>query len=96
MAYRVTPGCESRGYATEAARALVEIAFGSDDVQVVIARTSERANASSRVLSKIGFACTGPVIDPEDGTVWQWERTRKDSVGDVAAEGRSPMRQPTP
>ena len=76
IAYGVAPEFQSRGYATEAARALVGIALESDDVQVVIAHTLERTNASSRVLSKTGFACTGQVVDPEDGPVWRWERTR--------------------
>ena len=76
IAYMVAPEYEGRGYATEAARGLVEIALGSDKVRVVIAHTIERANASSRVLVKNGFATAGQVIDPEDGAVWKWERKR--------------------
>ena len=77
IAYGVTAEYEGRGYATEAARALVGIAFESGEVQMVIAHTFERTNASSRVLSKAGFTCTGQVIDPEDGAVWKWERRRE-------------------
>ena len=76
IAYGVAPDFEGRGYATEAARALVEIAFESADVQTVIAHTLERTNASSRVLLKTGFQCAGQVTDPEDGAVWRWERSR--------------------
>ena len=77
IAYGVAPQFEGRGYATEAARALVRIAFESDDVQIVIAHTFERANASARVLSKVAFECVGQVADPDDGTVWKWERKRE-------------------
>ena len=76
IAYGVAPDFEGRGYATEAARALVDIAFQSSEVKRVIAHTLERTNASSRVLLKTGFQCAGQVIDPEDGAVWKWEYSR--------------------
>jgi len=76
ISYGVAPDFEGRGYATQAARALVEIAFESAEVQRVIAHTLERTNASSRVLLKTGFQCAGQVTDPEDGVVWRWERSR--------------------
>lgn len=75
IAYGVAPEFEGRGYATEAAFSLTRLAFESGEVQTVIARTYDRANASSRVLQKAGFRLVGEVTDPEDGTVWQWERT---------------------
>jgi RimJ/RimL family protein N-acetyltransferase len=77
IAYGIVPGFEGKGYATEAAAALVAFAFASEQVQVVRARTSPTANASTRVLTKCGFRCTGTVVDPEDGPVWQWERGRR-------------------
>jgi RimJ/RimL family protein N-acetyltransferase len=76
IAYGVAPDHRGRGYATEAAQALVDTALGSPDVQLVIAHTLERTNASASVLSKTGFTCTGQVTNPEDGVVWTWERTR--------------------
>lgn len=33
-------------------------------------------DASTRVLTKCGFAFIGEVIDPEDGLVLRWERKR--------------------
>jgi len=30
-------------------------------------------NASTQVLKKNGFECTGIVSDEEDGNVWEWE-----------------------
>lgn len=76
IAYGIAPEFEGRGYATEAACALVALAFESDIVQSVIAHTYEQGNASSRVLAKAGFRSRGLVIDPEDGAVWRWEKNR--------------------
>jgi RimJ/RimL family protein N-acetyltransferase len=77
IAYCIEPDFEGRGYATEAARALVAIAFASPEVRTVIAHTIAATNASSRVLQKAGFRNVGEVIDPEDGVVWRWERPRE-------------------
>ena len=81
IAYGVAPDYRGRGYATEAAQALVDIALESPEVQLVIAHTLERTNASSRVLSKNRFKCSGQGIDPEDGAVWKWERRRSSVQG---------------
>ncbi len=74
IAYGVTPDQQGKGYATEAAEALVSYAFGEDQVRLVRAHTFAAANASARVLTKCGFKAVGEVIDPEDGLVWRWER----------------------
>ena len=74
IAYGVEPDHQGRGYATEAAGALVAYAFNSGQVRVVRAHTLAEANASARVLSKCGFQCVGEVVDPEDGPVWRWEK----------------------
>jgi ribosomal-protein-alanine N-acetyltransferase len=74
IAYGVAPDHQNQGYATEAAGALVAFAFDSGQVRVVRAHTIAKANASTRVLTKSGFQSVGPVIDPEDGLVWRWER----------------------
>jgi RimJ/RimL family protein N-acetyltransferase len=78
IAYGTVPGFEGRGYATEMARALVGIAFGSPAVQRVIAHTLPETNASCRVLKKVGMRNAGEVMDPEDGKVWRWEILRSD------------------
>jgi RimJ/RimL family protein N-acetyltransferase len=75
IAYGVVPGSEGRGYATEAAAALVDFAQRDARVRVVRAHTLPERNASTRVLTKCGFELRGEVIDPEDGLVWRWERT---------------------
>ncbi len=74
IAYGIVPSFEGRGYATEAAMALVRFARETADVTLIRAHTLPAANASTRVLTKCGFRHTDDVIDLEDGPVWRWER----------------------
>ena len=74
IAYGIFPEHQGKGYATEAAQALVSFAFNSGQVRIVRAHTLPESNASMRVLIKCGFRKIGEVIDPEDGLVWRWER----------------------
>jgi RimJ/RimL family protein N-acetyltransferase len=73
IAYGMDPAYQGRGYATEAARALVAFAFGSGRVRLVRAHTRPKESASTRVLTKCKFERVGEVVDPEDGLVWRWE-----------------------
>jgi RimJ/RimL family protein N-acetyltransferase len=77
IAYMISPDHRGKGYATEAANALVTSAFGSGQVRVVRAHTLREQNASTRVLVKCGFRLVGDVIDPEDGLVWRWEKNNE-------------------
>ena len=77
IAYSVNPDHQGKGYATEAAEALVTFAFNNDQVRVVRAHTLPEPNASTRVLTKCGFSYLGEVIEPEDGLVWRWEKYRE-------------------
>jgi [ribosomal protein S5]-alanine N-acetyltransferase len=83
IAYGVTPDHQGRGYATEAAQALVAFAFSSGRVRVVQAHTLPESNASKRVLTKCGFRHVGEVIDPDDGLVWRWERHNEASLHEL-------------
>lgn len=76
IAYSVHPEMQGRGYATEAARALVGYALGNAAARVVRAHTLPDNTASARVLTKCGFTCVGEVVDPEDGRVLQWKLGR--------------------
>jgi RimJ/RimL family protein N-acetyltransferase len=76
IAYAVLPEHQGKGYATAAARAMVEHAFGSGEVSRVIAHTLPQGAASQRVLGKAGFRHTGEILDPEDGLVWRFEISR--------------------
>jgi RimJ/RimL family protein N-acetyltransferase len=73
IAYGIVPDYQGRGYATEAASALVDFALGSSIVRLVRAHTLPQKNASTRVLGKCGFEFVGEFVDPEDGPVWRWE-----------------------
>ncbi len=73
IAYGIAPAFQNKGYATEAAAALVRFALASGQVRVVRAHTIEQAGASARVLAKCHFELIGQVVEPEDGLVWRWE-----------------------
>ena len=75
IAYGIAPAEQGKGYATEAAEALVHHAFSNPCVRIVCAHTLPQPNASARVLTKCGFKRVGEVMDPEDGRVWRWEKT---------------------
>jgi RimJ/RimL family protein N-acetyltransferase len=85
IAYGVDPAHRCNGYATEAARALVDYAFETGQVRRVRAHTLPNPNASTSVLTKCGFEKLGEVVDPEDGLVWRWEILP--GPQDVAASG---------
>jgi RimJ/RimL family protein N-acetyltransferase len=80
IAYGVASHQEGKGYATEAARALLAYAFSFDQISLVRAHTLPQPNASMRVLAKCGFHCVGEVTDPEDGLVRRFE-TRRHTPG---------------
>lgn len=73
IGYEIAPECRGKGYATEAARGLVDYAFSHDEVKAVIAHTLAEVNASNSVLQKIGMRFDGEYSDPEDGQVWRWK-----------------------
>lgn len=74
IAYGIVPDYEGRGYATEAAAALVTFARADDRVRGVRAQTLPARNASTRVLEKCGFHLAGEVNHPTDGLIWRWEQ----------------------
>ncbi|HEU4720407.1 MAG TPA: GNAT family N-acetyltransferase [Gemmatimonadaceae bacterium] len=75
IAYGIVPGYQRKGYATEAARALVAFALERVDVTSIRAHTKPENGPSGRVLANNGFQHVGEVMDPEDGLVWRWERS---------------------
>jgi RimJ/RimL family protein N-acetyltransferase len=74
IAYGIVPAYQNRGYATEAASALVGFARERVDVRTIRAHTLPEPNASAHVLTKCGFQQLGEIDDPDDGPVWRWER----------------------
>ena len=77
IAYGIAPVFQGRGYATQAAGVCVAFAFGDDRVRLVRAHTLAAPNASTRVLEKCRFEHIGEVVDPDDGLVWLWERSKE-------------------
>jgi RimJ/RimL family protein N-acetyltransferase len=59
LGYCLTDAAWGRGYATEAAGALLEWAFDAMDLNRVQAETDTRNAASARVLEKLGFVREG-------------------------------------
>jgi len=76
IAYGINPDYQGRGYATEAATALVDFAFRNDGVRLIRAHTLPGNRASAKVLIKCRFEQIGEVVDAEDGLVCRWERVR--------------------
>jgi RimJ/RimL family protein N-acetyltransferase len=74
IAYGVVPDFQGRGYATEAANALVGWAAKNGRVAVVRAHTLPERNASTRVLEKCGFRFVEEFTHPTDGVIWRWEK----------------------
>jgi len=83
IAYAIDPEHQGKGYATEAAQALVDFAALCEGVRFVRAHTLPHGAASKRVLAKCGFRYVGEIVDPEDGTVSRFER----AVGDPGRAG---------
>ena len=76
LAYFTFPGEEGRGIASAMAAGLVQLAMSAQPAAVLLrAHTLPERSASCRVLEKAEFVCIGPVMDPDDGPVWRWERS---------------------
>ncbi|WP_231983963.1 GNAT family N-acetyltransferase [Mycobacterium sp. 852013-51886_SCH5428379] len=78
IGYEIAPEFRGRGYATAAARAMIDKAVAADpEVTTVIAHTRARENPSTGVLRRLGFQRTAEFEDPDDGPVWRWQLTLK-------------------
>ena len=76
IGYEVAPEFRGQGYGTAAARALVERAVASGQVDHVLAHTLPGPNPSTGVLVSLGFEHTDDQEDPEAGVGWEWRWTR--------------------
>jgi len=63
VGYSVIPDRRRRGYATEAASAIVEWAFSQPGVEVVVAGCDRDNEPSIRILERLGFQRTGEAKD---------------------------------
>jgi len=83
MGYCLDEAAWGRGFATEAARALLTWAFGALDLNRVQAETDTRNTASSRVLEKLGFIREGTlredcIVEGEVSDSWVYGLLRRD------------------
>ena len=97
LGYCFEPSAWGRGYATEAARALLAWAFETLDLNRVQAETDTRNTASARVLEKLGFVREGTlredcVVDGDVSDSWVYGLLRREwrpSAGPGPAEPSS-------
>lgn len=72
IGYGINPSFWGRGYATEAAQALVEWLKNQQSVKYIKAETLPDNVASRRVLEKTGFSQISTRHDAEDGDLIVW------------------------
>lgn len=77
LGYEITHDFRGRGYADEAVKKIIQIAFDSTETKSIIAHTLPINNASSHLLIKNHFIYEKKVLSPEDGILWQWKLTKK-------------------
>ncbi len=73
IAYFTFPEFEGQRLATGMAQQLLDIARDADPRLIIAARTLPMTNASTTILTRLGFQLAGTVIDPDDGEVWEWQ-----------------------
>jgi [ribosomal protein S5]-alanine N-acetyltransferase len=76
IGYGIVASQQSQGFATQAVALLIREGFSRPEIQTIMACTTPMNLASERVLEKNQFTKYGSKIDPEDGEVWVWQRTR--------------------
>jgi RimJ/RimL family protein N-acetyltransferase len=76
IGYEVAPEFRGLGFGVAAARALVEWAVASGEVDQVLAHTLPGPNPSTGVLVALGFEHVDDQEDPDVGPVWEWRWTR--------------------
>jgi RimJ/RimL family protein N-acetyltransferase len=95
MGYCLDEPAWGQGIGTEAARALLQWAFDTLDLNRVQADTDTRNIASARVLEKLGFTREGMlredcIVDGDVSNTWVYGLLRREWVGSEALALRSP------
>ena len=85
IAYGTFPRFREKGIGTEICKEMVELSLKTDSAVRICARTFAQENHSTKILRKNGFELVGPVMDDEDGEVWEWE-FRKTGSKEFASE----------
>ena len=80
IGYEVAPEFRGRGFGSAGAKALVDRAVASGEVDHVVAHTLPGPNPSTGVLESLGFEHVADQDDREVGVVWEW-RWARPSIG---------------
>lgn len=87
IGYEIAPARWNRGYATAAARRLLELAWANGATRV-LAHSAPDWNGSNRVMGKVGMRFVEAVPNAELGTVWRYAINRSDpDLGGVLGAG---------
>jgi len=78
IGYEIASEYWNRGFGTEAARGMVDMAFSRAEVRAVRAHTLAEKNASNRILQKLGMQFVMEIVDPDDGPIWRWQVSRSE------------------
>jgi RimJ/RimL family protein N-acetyltransferase len=87
LGFVVHPAHQRRGYATEAARPILDFAFDTMGLHRVVGRTEARNIASARVLEKLGMRREAHLIENE----WVKGEWQSELVYAVLAEEWAPL-----
>lgn len=72
IAYGIFPGYERQGLGSAMVEALVGIARDHNPQMTVVTTTEPEDEASSHLLTRMGFASAGECQDPYLGRAWSW------------------------
>jgi len=78
IGYAIVRSAWGRGYATDAVRALLDLARDVDGIERIVGHTPLDRPASGRVLEKAGFVAVGEVEDEHEGQVLRVVRWQRD------------------
>ena len=81
VGYTIDPRFQSRGYATEAVKALVDYAFASLEADVVRAYAGAENTPSIRVMEKVGMRLRERFQGSDGGETWTGVRYEVSSPG---------------
>jgi RimJ/RimL family protein N-acetyltransferase len=74
IGYEIAPSLRGKGYATEAAQAMVDYAF-ANGARAVIAHSLAESNASNAVMRKLGMHFDAE-LEAEGMKLWRWRVDR--------------------
>jgi RimJ/RimL family protein N-acetyltransferase len=76
IGYEIAPGFRGRRLGLGAASALTQQAFGSGEVESVIAHTLAVEGPSTAVLARLGFTNEAQLTDDRGTALWRWRLSR--------------------